>query len=714
MAFELKQKGKFVLLNLGSVLAGKGREDMDLWIAVAAAGAGYVTKCWKKNRSMDRESSSEFSSGDSKFVKPESPPSMGHLCDKSCSFQRLAPRKILGEDVFTETEQAAHSASAPEMALTSGFDCEKLVHSDNHKDCNALSISSLCPPVYLQNEHLQVVTEGLTVKGNVGENVGDLFREPSMKEMGIAYGLAKKRRSLSSRQSNRQFVKPLTSLESCLMAQLYKEHARMEEYVLNSVPLLSSPTVKPFFVTDGKKIIHKGGDNSFNLQIETEKNKPHKEICLAEHETVFGVPPLPHVGSLELPNVKLKKGKELGGKLSSSSKMVNGKSLHSLAGSSHGAFLFGLGLSVGVLSSLLANKREVEKLNDLLKQTENLVQDLQDELEMKDSLTVKELAIEDYESQDAYCRSYNKRAPHSFSSEQNLDGSTKSDSKELPDQKAEEDSESMSKIEAELEAELERLELNMNSSSLEGRLSDLVELDPDFVPDITQGELRSDIFASQAGAQPYADQDGSGTSTPHSANYAVSPRQLTLCLHEVIQSRLEDRVKELETALENSQRKVHFMESERKIFCRDFLDSEFRSSSYRGSPIVMEELNAIDQSVVIDLSREALYSYNEAHDEFMKINELEEGDLTSEGQKNHQKALPVFDQNGKASPALNNREVRTLDEHVSSGNGGFSRDESENGHDETEKLLIKKIVEKTRKGSSVILSAEKRLFSEDE
>ena len=97
-------------------------------------------------------------------------------------------------------------------------------------------------------------------------------------------------------------------------------------------------------------------------------------------------------------------------------------------------------------------------MNDLLKQTENLVQDLQDELEMKDSLTVKELAIEDYGSQDTCYRSCNKSAPHSSSSQQNLDRLTKYDGKELPVGKEDEDSASMSKIEAELEAELERLD----------------------------------------------------------------------------------------------------------------------------------------------------------------------------------------------------------------------------------------------------------------
>lgn len=100
---------------------------------------------------------------------------------------------------------------------------------------------------------------------------------------------------------------------------------------------------------------------------------------------------------------------------------------------------------MGTISSFLKNKREMEKLDKLLKHKENLVQDLQEELEMKDSLTVKELAVEDYESQGNSC-----------------------------DKMAEE--ESLSKIEAELEAELERLESNMNSTRFEAKLSNATEV----------------------------------------------------------------------------------------------------------------------------------------------------------------------------------------------------------------------------------------------
>ena len=131
---------------------------------------------------------------------------------------------------------------------------------------------------------------------------------------------------------------------------------------------------------------------------------------------------------------------------------------------------FYLGFSIGLISSYVANKREIDKLKELLKHTQNLVQDLQEELEMKDSVTVKELSNENCESLDISENSFFGRR------ERNLDSSAKSDDKELFEQNAEEGSESLSKIEAELEAELQRLGLNTHTSSTDQRFSDLHEV----------------------------------------------------------------------------------------------------------------------------------------------------------------------------------------------------------------------------------------------
>lgn len=227
----------------------------------------------------------------------------------------------------------------------------------------------------------------------------------------------------------------------------------------------------------------------------------------------------------------------------------------------------------------------------------------------------------------------------------------------------------------------------------------LLQLDPDFVPDLAEGELRAELFSRQARGQPYADQDGSATSTPHPVDYAVSPRELSLRLHEVLQSQLEERLKELEMALQNSERKVRYMEAELVSSWRDSSNSEGGSSSTHGSPVTKVEQRTADQPVVINLSGEALDAYNEAFDEFTRLNESEEEDIAvASGVKNS-----------------NHQENSHKREHnFDLIENGRTNDESEDGDDEMEKLLIRHIVEKARKGSPAVLNVQRALFSLDD
>ena len=119
-------------------------------------------------------------------------------------------------------------------------------------------------------------------------------------------------------------------------------------------------------------------------------------------------------------------------------------------------------MTVGIMSHVAANKREVDYLNDLLKQNENLVQDLNDEL------------VSEGSSFQRTTEKPSNSASSEVSTKKESDKSIKFYGREPDDGKAAE-SEAMSKIEAELEAELERLELNMKSSSLE-RMLDLIEV----------------------------------------------------------------------------------------------------------------------------------------------------------------------------------------------------------------------------------------------
>lgn len=421
----------------------------------------------------------------------------------------------------------------------------------------------------------------------------------------------------------------------------------------------------PFQVTGERSLISREPCASCNAAW---RCKLLKETHLEENNDVLGIPRLPNAVPMKLQeSTKARTGKKHTLRRNNSRTIINGNHRIPL-GSSDGALLFYLGLTMGTISSFLKNKREMEKLDKLLMHKENLVQDLQEELEMKDSLTVKELAVEDYESQD---NSY--------------------------DQMAEE--ESLSKIEAELEAELERLESNMNSTRFEAELSNVTELDPDFVSDVTEWELKADLFDAKKDARPYINREGI---SPPSAQYPISPRELSLKLHEVIQSRLEERVVELEAALANSQTKC-----------------TTGTSPSHDSPAPDDE----QKSVVLNLSGETPAAYTEAHEELMKVSISDEEDFPFQlEERNDHQYIRKKDvdsasnndldcSNGYMKTKINLGSVKNLD---IMNDVCDSRDESEGGEEEMERLLIRQIVEKARQGSPVVLNAQKALLSTEQ
>lgn len=691
---------------------------MDLWVVGAAAAAGYIAKYWQ-NLSKHRASSLELSSGTSTCEKPETSSSPFHsLIRRKQAEDTLKNGRHFSDGGFSDMYHL-DGASDTEAPSTSSFG-ERIARVRTYDDCNVLSMSNL-PPGFSVNENLKENEDGNGLNDNMDDNSGN----PYTGELDSFHCSGKN--SLRTKHSGSHVVKPFSSLDSCLMAQLYKEHARMEEYVLSA---LRSPStiMKPLLITDGTEIISRADRDSLSAQIASDNNRWHKE------EIVCGVPPLPKIGfSDHLKKIKSKSGKRQNERSSSSQ-----KHLQSPNGSHDGTVLFCLGVSIGIISSLMANGREVNQLKEDLKHTQNLVQDLQEELEMKDSLTVKQLANENNESQDTCDNSFHYRASNPHLLIQNVNDSMNNIGAVSYNENTEQSPESMSKIEAELEAELERLGLNMNPSGPPRRLSELVELDPDSTADFARGELRLDMVNRQAAAQSESNQDARGTSPTCSANYAVSPRELSLHLHEVIQSRLQERVKELETALQNSQMKVQLLESEHKNAQRLLSTTELRYSSGEVSPVVEGDFSCIDQPLVMNLSREALDAYNEAYEELNKMNESEEEDSLSGDFEDNQAGLHLFDQrvswgqngraNGSFSLSSHNQEKTPNDLHTgplkSSAEYGagieellydrISEDENSDCDDEMEKQLIKQIIEKTKKGSPVVLNAQRLLFSVDD
>ncbi|KAG9153225.1 hypothetical protein Leryth_021245 [Lithospermum erythrorhizon] len=502
-------------------------------------------------------------------------------------------------------------------------------------------------------------------------------------------------------------LKPLTSLESCLMAQLYKEHHHTDAYILDTFHSPRTPSNSSFFASGRSRMSSGTGDDFLELPVKIDEKQPEKNVTYLEEEPICGIPSLPRIGDLNL----RKRAPRRPERSSNLSATDNGKH-QSFEEPPHGVLLFCLGISAGMLSSFVANQQEVDKLNQQLRLTKNLVEDLQDELEMKDSLTVNELAVEDDESQDTHHDSLDNG--HSLSPEAKLDDSMEHDHVRCHDEEAE--VKSLGKIEAELEAELERLELNMNSCNLEGKLSNLVELEPDLLPDVSVGEFKADLFSRQTGGQSYyADQDGRGISTIHPANYAVSPRELSLRLHEVIESRLEARVKELEAALQNSQRKFQVAEYDHIESWRKFSSSDAEYSSNPTSPVQENEPSCASHPVVINLPDEAQQA-NLANDLISKLNNSVDDKLhgiisSTHGTSSHShKQSPCQVQEGwmdnHVDPCLDEEVYNTLSYELSSSRERHSQDECpEKQH----------IVERARKqGSSVILNAQKALFSGNE
>lgn len=247
---------------------------MDIWIVAAAAGAGYVAQ-HLKNFVKGKQSLSDSSWGSPTFAIK----------------QQIQDQNFHGDAIHREK-------LCQEISVTGMVSSGRLF--DN--SANANMIPNL--------------TNGDSQRDNNESRVHE-------QEMGVSYHFAKKKSSVGCRKSSGRVVKPLSSLESCLMAQLCKEHGEMEEYTFSSICPPCTPTVRPFLVTDGTRIISRA-------------SKPYTDNCfLLEKATTNGAPPLPRVGSMELHRkIRTKTRMEQNGKKatshSSSSPMVKHQTLQGL------------------------------------------------------------------------------------------------------------------------------------------------------------------------------------------------------------------------------------------------------------------------------------------------------------------------------------------------------------------------------------------------
>lgn len=249
-------------------------------------------------------------------------------------------------------------------------------------------------------------------------------------------------------------------------------------------------------------------------------------------------------------------------------------------------------------------------------------------------------------------------------------------------------------------------------------------MEPDLEVEFAQGKLIADRVRGKRGDETESNQDPSGNSTPDSGNYAVSPRELSLRLHKVINSRLEKRITELETALQESQRKVEqlVMESESKkknswsrVWETREVMTTYKSDSKTTAAIEHTKTDnhaEIMQPLVMNLTGEALDAFNESYDELMNINDDSEDDNESPLEMQESELLHHEDFSS-TSPWSHHQgdDSKAQEQELLDFIGLEEQDEEISDFEsEMEKQLIKQIVEKTKQGSPVVLNAQKMLF----
>lgn len=150
---------------------------------------------------------------------------------------------------------------------------------------------------------------------------------------------------------------------------------------------------------------------------------------------------------------------------------------------------------------------------------------------------------------------------------------------------------------------------------------------------LAQGDLRPEEVDSQLEGTLKSNHDVSGSSDSQacSPNYAVSSQELSLRLHELIESRLEERIAELEAALEASQKKLQFLLLENKNCQRASIGAIASTSSDQENPTLPDETCETNMHLVADLLGGSLDAYKEAREEITGKSELDGADHTLNG-----------------------------------------------------------------------------------
>ncbi|CAA3025333.1 Hypothetical predicted protein [Olea europaea subsp. europaea] len=217
---------------------------------------------------------------------------------------------------------------------------------------------------------------------------------------------------------------------------------------------------------------------------------------------------------------------------------------------------FNLGIGFGLIYLIAASRNELSQMVELHKQMKMLLQNLQTEFKNQESalLVPSESRISSSFSktgaQEVLCTKENASYQYSSSNDiKNCEvalGCSQYPYKKIYRQ---ERSLRMDQLEAELEDEFCRLQLHMDKESmLEYKKQQLMEINlEDTAPEETVSTSSREII-EQPESREY---------------YGVHPGELACRLHELLEERQQERIKELESALECAMHKLH--EKEREV-----------------------------------------------------------------------------------------------------------------------------------------------------
>ncbi|WVZ17639.1 hypothetical protein V8G54_010621 [Vigna mungo] len=270
-------------------------DRMDLWVVAAAAGAGYLAKYWNRvAKHGDR--SCHVSSEDSCFENPVTSSSPS-------PFAKQARRDDLAEDVCSDGRisdlYTQDGIVTREVASARGFNSEKMHQFWNYSKNDVLSLANLAMPLSPYDDNFKAVDDSNGQSGQssgIGGDHGFLIPDSSAEVVPVNSSSGHKT-LLRMKLLSGRVTRPLSSLESCFMAQLYKEHAETEEYVFGSLASQSTAT-RSFHVSNGSQIINREKNSLFSTSFESKEYKLQKAGGRINDENVFGVPSLPKVRSV--------------------------------------------------------------------------------------------------------------------------------------------------------------------------------------------------------------------------------------------------------------------------------------------------------------------------------------------------------------------------------------------------------------------------------